>query len=111
MVILKQIRASTLMETLVATVLIVIIFMMASMLLNSLFFSGIRNNSSGLEERITELEYSLLNGGIETPYEEEWGKWKIEVKKSNGQAGQAAIFRALLKDEPSRVYKSIIYGS
>ena len=40
MVVLKKIKASTLMETLVATVLIIVVFMAASMILNNMFLNA-----------------------------------------------------------------------
>ena len=42
--VLKRIKGSTLMETLVATVLIVVVFMMASLTLNALFSTTITTN-------------------------------------------------------------------
>lgn len=99
------------METLVATVLIVIVFMTASMLLNTLFLSGMQGNSRVAEERITELQYVFGHGGLELPYEEDWGDWKIEVKQNDGPSGNKVVFKAWLKDDPGRIHKNIAYGA
>jgi hypothetical protein len=61
MVILKKIKASTLMETLVATVLIIIVFIIASMILNNLFFNTIKNNTTQIDAHLNELQYLYIN--------------------------------------------------
>ncbi len=79
MALLKKIRGSTLMETLVATVLIVLIFMIASMLMNAIFSASIKGNNQQLTEHLNQLEYAQKNGLITVPYTEEWGNWLIEI--------------------------------
>lgn len=69
------------METLVATVLIVIVFMVSSMILNSLMLSRAKKNTELAEERIHALEYQYYNGGIELPYYEDFESWEITVTK------------------------------
>ena len=61
MVILKKIKASTLMETLVASVLIVVVFMISSMILNNLFSNTIKSNTRAIEAHINELQYLYIN--------------------------------------------------
>lgn len=80
---LKKIKASTLMETLVATVLIVIIFIMASLVLNNVFSTAINNDTNHLEARITEIEYLVTQKQINIPYTEEFEKWTVTVRQGN----------------------------
>ncbi len=80
---LKKIKASTLMETLVATVLIVIIFIMASLVLNNVFSTAINNDTNHLEARITEIEYLVIQKQINIPYTEEFEKWTVTVRQGN----------------------------
>ncbi len=79
MVVLKKIRASTLMETLVATVLVVIIFMLASMILNSIFLSSIKNNTRAIEAELNELQYLNINNKLELPYQDTFRDWNISA--------------------------------
>lgn len=79
----KRIKASTLMETLVATVLIVIIFMISSMLLNNLLFNNMRQNTELAQERLHVLEYQYKNGGIQLPYYEDFEPWEIKISKGD----------------------------
>ena len=47
MAVLKKIKASTLMETLIATVLVVVTFLLASMILNNLVSNAIQSDTQG----------------------------------------------------------------
>lgn len=78
---LKKIRAATLMETLVATVLIVVIFVMASLILNTLLRSAVVNETSRVETRLIELEYFVIQNQIELPYQEEFQDWLISISR------------------------------
>lgn len=102
MAVLKKIGASTLMETLVATVLIVIIFTVASMLLNSIFANSIKGNNSEIGTRLHRLQYRYINGKFPVPYYEETGEWEITVFRENGQGQGHIVFRAThIKDKKS----------
>ena len=79
MVILKKIKASTLMETLVATVLIIIVFMVTSMILNNLFFNTIKNNTTQIDAHLNELQYLYINNKLAIPYQADFNEWDISV--------------------------------
>lgn len=79
MAILEKIKGSTLMETLVATVLIVVIFMISSMILNNLFLNTQNNETGSIETYLTELQYLYHNEKIELPYHEDFKEWNISV--------------------------------
>lgn len=71
------------METLVATVLIIVIFTMASLVMNTIFSSTIKRNTQPISERLQKLEYEYKNGLIKIPYFEEWETWEIEMIHEN----------------------------
>ena len=79
MALLRKIRSATLIEALVATVLIVIIFMIASLVLNNILLNSFSNNTHAVENRMHELQYQFINGNIRMPYSEESGKWHIKL--------------------------------
>ncbi|WP_299223312.1 hypothetical protein [uncultured Aquimarina sp.] len=83
MVILKKIRAATLIETLTASVLIIIVFMIASLSFNNIFSNHIKRDRSAIENRIKELEYLIIHHKIDIPYTEDFGSWEIEVITKN----------------------------
>lgn len=79
MVVLKKLKASTLMETMVATVLIVIIFMVASLTLNNVFGNSIKFNTTEIETHLNKLEYQYQHDLLELPYEEVHNNWTITI--------------------------------
>ncbi|WP_420571658.1 hypothetical protein [Kordia sp.] len=83
MVVLKKIKAATLMETLVATVLIVLVFMISTFLLNSLFNNTVRNNTDAVENHMSELMYLSRHGKISIPYEDELDDWYISIEREH----------------------------
>jgi len=103
MVVLKRIKASTLMETLVATVLIVVVFMMASMVLNSLFATAITQNDNEVNQKLLELQYRYQNGMLEVPYNEELGSWDISVEKENGNSMNQIRFEGIHQQSKKEV--------
>lgn len=79
MALLKKVKSATLIETLIATVLIVVVFLIASMVINTLFFNTFHHRKEIAEARLNELEYSYLNKAIQMPYEEEIQNWDIII--------------------------------
>ncbi|WP_241974258.1 hypothetical protein [Winogradskyella wandonensis] len=71
------------METLVATVLIVVIFMLASMILNNLFSNIIKSNTRAIDTYISELKYLYINDKISLPYQTDFNPWSIEIFDDN----------------------------
>lgn len=80
MVVLKKIKAATLVETLVASVIIVIVFLIASMSLNNVFKGMVTSDGSALENRIEELRYFVANDALKLPFYEEMDRWDISIE-------------------------------
>lgn len=79
MVVLKKIKASSLIETIIASVIIVIVFSMAILILHSVFKHKISNNTSSLHNHIYELEYRIQHKNIVIPYQETFEDWEITI--------------------------------
>ena len=105
MVVLKRVKASTLMETLVATVLIVIVFMVASLVLNSLFAANVAQNDNEIRQQLLQLQYQYEYGKLDIPYFDEKGPWDIAVTKVLWNASEQIVFTA----EHSGTKKEISY--
>ncbi|WP_179317225.1 hypothetical protein [Winogradskyella undariae] len=108
MVILKKIKGSTLMETLVATVLIVIIFMMSSMILNNLFSNSIKNNTRDIEAQLLELQYLYENDKLEIPYNEDFKDWQIVVDTYKENNTTIVEFEATNRNTLKTIIKEVI---
>lgn len=94
MVVLKRIKGSTLMETLVATVLIVIIFMISSTLLNTIFLNSIKSKSHHITERLYQLEYEYAHENFDLPYFEDLGDWEFSIVKELNEGVGVIVFKA-----------------
>jgi len=76
------------METLVATVILIIIFVISSLILNNIFGASIQGDKGKINNRLNELEYSYRYDKLELPYEESFNGWEIYInsyKESNQQ--------------------------
>ncbi len=82
------------METLVATVLIVVLFMLASRVLNSLFYNSIRQNDTRVHYELIRLQYLYENDKLEVPYMMEKGSWRIEVEQVVWKSTTKTVFSA-----------------
>ncbi len=77
-----KLSASTLIETLVASVIIITIFTIASLTLNNVFSSTVKNNADRIQNRINTVEYLFLNDKIAVPYQERFENWEIQLQKT-----------------------------
>ncbi len=84
MVVLKKIRASSLVETLTASVIIVVIFMIASFSFNNVFLNTIKSDDEQLNSRIREIKYLTRYERIKFPFYEERGYWIISAEQKPG---------------------------
>lgn len=107
MVVLRKLKASTLMETLVATVLIVVVFMVASMILNNLFLNTMRNNTTEIDAHMHELEYLYVNQKFTLPHQEEFGVWKISVTSYKEGETTMIEFEAKNSDTNKTISKEV----
>ncbi|WP_422106020.1 type IV pilus modification PilV family protein [Winogradskyella sp.] len=106
MVILKRVKGATLMETLIATVLIMVIFVVASLILNNLFSNRIKHNTRSITAKLNEIEYLYINDKLSLPYHDDYDGWAIDVVQSKNQ--EEVNLRAT-KKHPSKTIEKLIY--
>lgn len=80
-VLTKKLKATTLMETLVATSIIIIVFIIASLILNNTFKNVMQRDSFKVDNRVKQLHYFYSNNNIELPYIESFEKYEIEIEQ------------------------------
>lgn len=85
MVVLKKIRGATLIEVLTASVLIVIVFMFASLSFNTIFSNQIQRDHSAIQNRVKELEYLTIHSMITLPFAEDFDGWEIVITGTNNE--------------------------
>lgn len=81
MVILRKLKASSLIETLTASVIIVLVFMVASFSFNNVFLNTIKSNTTALDSRLEEIKYLTENENLALPFYEEKQYWIITGEK------------------------------
>ena len=96
------------METLVATVLIVIIFMISSMLMNTIFASSIKKNTSLVSERLNQLQYEYQSGNISIPYFEELEPWEISILKEKREGLDLIVFKGTNADNQRTIEEMVV---
>ncbi len=82
------------METLVATVIIVLIFMISSFLLNSLFNNTIKHDTNQVQTHLSELIYLSEHAQIKIPYDDTFKDWIISVDRES----KKVVFEATHKE-------------
>ncbi len=95
------------METLVASVLIVIVFMLASMILNNLFSNAVTKDTSQIEAHITELEYLYKNEKLLLPYSDDFQSWEISIKTIQDFNKEIVVFDAVKQTSQQNYSKQI----
>lgn len=108
MVILKKVKASTLIETVTASIIIVIVFVIASLTLNNVFARSIKNDTSQIENRINKLEYQFLNKKIIIPYRASYENWKISIFREKENTTQWVVFKAENSSLKKTFFKKMI---
>ncbi len=104
MVVLKKVKASTLVETITASIIIIIVFAIASLTLNNVFASTIKNDTNQIENYIHKLEYEYVNNNFSIPYNEKHENWGISISKVE----ENNIGWLMFKAENSITKKSIV---
>ena len=97
-----KVRASTLLETIVATVLILVIFAVSSLVINSVFSNALKGDPSAVRDRMDFLEYEVINGKAQLPYFEDFRAWEIQLMVS-GENGDILELRADKKGTEQKI--------
>lgn len=96
-----KIPASTLMETLVATSIILIVFVIASMILINTFKSVIQQDTFVGQNRLEKLHYLYQHKKITLPYDETFEDYEISIETQKEDGISYIIYQA--KKEAQKV--------
>ncbi|WP_281335988.1 hypothetical protein [Flavobacterium eburneipallidum] len=109
MVVLKKIKSATLVEVIIASLLIVIIFMIASLVLNNLVMNTFSKNRHPIETRLNVLEYKLQNDLIELPYQESYRNWDIEIQLEEKASKKELLIQATQNQNDKEIIRHRLY--
>lgn len=110
MAVLKKVKSATLVEALTATVLIVIIFVVASLVINNLLLNTYSSKTQGIDNRLSELQYLIANKKIVLPYSEEAAGWKVDAKMVNHDNASWVILTATNSRTGKQTEHTFFYG-
>lgn len=102
-----KITSSTLIETLVSTVILIAIFTISILALNTIYKSVITNNLFFVENRLDTLKYDYNNGLIALPYIEDYEGFQIEISKAS--VSSRAVEFVVKKKSGQGVIKKMTY--
>lgn len=104
----RKVKASTLMETLVATLLLIMVFGIASLTVNTLFGNTVKYNTRPVITYMNELEYRYRHGGVPLPYTETYEHWEIHVSGEVQEGMYRITFEAVGPESQKTLTKTII---
>lgn len=108
MVVLIKFKASTLIETLVASVLIVLVFMLSSMIVNNLFSNTVKGGTKDLKVYLNELEYLYIQDQLIIPYNDDFKDWQITIYKHKAHKTSTILLEAI-NSSTNKTVKKILY--
>jgi predicted PurR-regulated permease PerM len=108
MALLKKIRSATLLEALVSTILIVIIFLVASLVVNNLLMNSFKNSTHSIEVEISELEYKIHNKVENFPYAENYNGWDISISEKVDENKKWIVITAENKTLDKQIRKTFL---
>lgn len=108
MVVLKKVKASSLNEVLVATVIIVLVFGIAMVILSNLLKSLSIRESHEQNTVLKELIYQYDNDKIKVPYISYDGKFNYTVTLEKGKGLSWLTFEVTAKKNKKTLVKKII---
>lgn len=108
MVILKKIKASSLNEVIIATIVIVLVFGIAIAILNNIMQNTIRKNTKAANSKLSEIVYQYQHALIKLPYSNDEGDWLIHISKQNNNNLNEVEFEITSKKTNTTVSRKII---
>ena len=96
------------METLIATVLLIVIFMVTSLVINTLFSATITHNAQNVVAHLDVLEYKYQHQQLHVPYAAVHDDWEITVSNVHENAMTYILFKATNKQTLKTITKTTI---
>ncbi len=105
---LLKLKASSLVETLIATIIIMIVFGIAMASITNILERTVKNSTTKIDSRLNKLVYQYEYGLIKVPNIIEADKWTIETKKMNEGDLNFIVFKAVNKESQKVRLKKLL---
>lgn len=101
----KKVKASSLTEVLVASVLILVVFGIAVITLDTTLQSSVNKNTQQIETELYELQYLYKYQKITLPYRDDINDWQISIEQIIDQKKSLVLFEAIHKLSKKKIIK------
>jgi len=105
MAVLKKIKGESLIGSIAATVIVMSIFVISSLVIKNVLTSSSSKDTNAMHVRIDELGYFASHGALKLPYFEEERKWEISIENTSDYF----VIEALHKSSNQRKTKYIAH--
>lgn len=103
-----KVKGSSLIETLIATIIIMIVFGIAMMSVTNILENTVKNSASKIDTELNKLTYRYHHGLIKVPDVIQSGQWSVELKKVKEGALDYVLFQATHKTNKKVRSKKIL---
>ena len=103
----KKIKAATLVETLVASVLIVVVFTMATLVLNQVVQSNAKANTQQITHELNRLQYLYSHAKLPTNYRATFGNWELTLVPVKNKIETAFVLQASHRTTGKKLERSL----
>ena len=93
-ILFRKVKGSSLVETIVATVVIMIVFGIAVATIGNILERNVKSSTSIIDKELNKLVYLYQNKKIQVPEIRELDKWTIELKKEQEGNLSYVVFNA-----------------
>jgi len=83
MVVLKKISSASLVETITATTLLILVYVIAGMIVHSILSSTLKNDTSAIDTHLEKLVYQYQVEQPLNPPETNFNDWTISIEKKH----------------------------
>lgn len=95
---IAKVKSSSLIETVVATVIIIVVFTIASLTLTTVMSGITKSNTFKVQNRLDFLFYKIDNEQLELPYEENYDQFTLELFPLDEEDIKSVILKATHKE-------------
>ena len=104
----KKLKASSLVEVIIATVIIIIIFAIVTLTLNNIIRNTYRTKTDDINNHLNKIVYLYEYGKIQTPFQEYYNDWEIQTNNEKQNNINYLVFTSTHQKSKKEISKRII---
>ena len=104
----KKLEGGSIVETLVASILIMIVFGISLVTVGNVLERTVKSNTRFVDNELYRLEYLYKNGKIQAPDVIQTKDWRIEIDIEKDRDVEYIVFKATNKDQSKQIERKIV---